>query len=165
MANAIGLSSCIMITLYRGGYADLEASWLEIGESTGLLLLVFFALRLLRALSFRIWSYTFMNEEASESLLQDYLVIDWLRALSLLPLSLMLLSPLDLSISLYTATTLLVLSLLLSIVQTLRRLGGEPDAQVYLFLYLCAHELLPLLYILTAGAYIVTNKIFLNIFI
>lgn len=104
-------------------------------------------LSLLRRALYALWSYVFMPREASELLRGDYNVISVVMALVLIPLSLLSLSPVLAKPALYALCGLLAIVALLRMWQAVRRLAQSYADCVYIFLYLCTHELLPWLYI------------------
>ena len=108
----------------------------------------------LRSRLFRLWRYLFFGGLVGEALRQDYFFLDWLRALSLAPLGLLCLSPLPAPLLLQLTLGLLLLIQGLGILQLIRRLAASSAGYVLLFLYLCAHELAPFLYLLGLGRYL-----------
>lgn len=107
-------------------------------------LLVWFAFY---RISFSMWSYIYMPEEGAQLLKQDYFVIAGIRGLLMLPLTLILLSPVSTSICLWLLGGSFVLCQSLRWLQAVRRLWYGEDSYIYIFLYLCAHELLPWIYL------------------
>ena len=101
-----------------------------------------------------LWRYLFFGGLVGEALRQDYFFLDWLRALSLAPLGLLCLSPLPAPLLLQLTLGLLLLIQGLGILQLIRRLAASSAGYVLLFLYLCAHELAPFLYLLGIGRYL-----------
>lgn len=113
-----------------------------------------YAFLYLRSRLFRLWRYLFFEGLVGEALRQDYFFLDWLRALCLAPLGLLCLSPLPAPLFLQLTLGLLLLIQGLGILQLIRRLAASSAGYVLLFLYLCAHELAPFLYLLGLGRYL-----------
>lgn len=111
---------------------------------------VLWLINILRRWSYGLWSYIFMNREASRRLEQDYINISLLGSVFLMPVALLALSPVASWLSIYFLAGIVCLSAILRIVQALGRLVGHSEGYVYLFLYLCTQELLP--WCLLAGA-------------
>ena len=104
-------------------------------------------LSLLRRLSFALWSYLFMDKRASELLYEDYSTLAALKALLFIPLTFLALSSVTAVFALYGLVVLMLLTIVLRIWQTFSRLGRSFGDYVYIFLYLCTHELLPWAYL------------------
>lgn len=165
LLHALGIATLLLIGLYRGGYISQTATWLDLGYNLGILVGACLGLRLLRSISFAVWGYTFMPYEDRGALAQDRFVLDWLGSLLYPTLSTLMLSPVPLGVSVWVSVGLLSLTLLASVIQTCRRLLHAPGSYIYLFLYLCAHELAPVAYTVALGSYVVSNKVLLNIFV
>lgn len=113
-----------------------------------------YAFLYLRSRLFWLWRYLFFGGLVGETLRQDYFFLDWLRALCLAPLGLLCLSPLPAPLLLQLTLGLLLVIQGLGILQLIRRLAASSAGYVLLFLYLCAHELAPFLYLLGLGRYL-----------
>ena len=102
----------------------------------------------IRSLSFKLWRYILLDNLSGGLLAQDYFFQDWLRALLMALVSLLTFAPLS-TITLWAvAGGVLLLVQLLGIVQVVRRLTQSPTGSLFLFLYLCAHEVAPFLYVI-----------------
>ncbi len=101
----------------------------------------------LRRGSFGLWRYVFMPSEAAEELQKDQMVISLLVLVLSMPVALVALNADLTQFAPLALFSILTFALLLRIVQTIRRLSTRSDGYVYIFLYLCTHELLPWLYI------------------
>lgn len=126
---------------------------LSLGSAWGLLglgSLAILVLYLCRMLSFELWGYTFMDGDQRTLLRQDILVIETIRSLTLLPIGIMSVAPIDTQIKIIALSVHFLLIQLLLIVQGIRRLWNSSSSKVYIFLYLCTHEILPWLYIILA---------------
>lgn len=104
-------------------------------------------LSLLRRLSFALWSYIFMDKRASNLLSEDYRTLAALKAVLFIPLTFLALSSATAVFALYGLVVLMLLTIVLRIWQTFSRLGRSYADYVYIFLYLCTHELLPWAYL------------------
>lgn len=105
-------------------------------------------LSLLRRLSFALWSYIFfMDKRASNLLSEDYRTLAALKAVLFIPLTFLALSSATSVFALYGLVVLMLLTIVLRIWQTFSRLGRSFGDYVYIFLYLCTHELLPWAYL------------------
>ena len=104
-------------------------------------------LSLLRRLSFALWSYIFMDKRASNLLSEDYRTLAALKAVLFIPLTFLALSSATAVFALYGLVVLMLLTIVLRIWQTFSRLGRSFGDYVYIFLYLCTHELLPWAYL------------------
>jgi len=102
----------------------------------------------IRSLSFKLWRYILLDNLSGGLLAQDYFFQDWLRALLMALVSLLTFAPLS-TITLWAiAAGVLLLVQLLGIVQVIRRLTQGSTGSLFLFLYLCAHEIAPFLYVI-----------------
>ena len=102
----------------------------------------------IRSLSFKLWRYILLDNLSGGLLAQDYFFQDWLRALLMALVSLLTFAPLS-TITLWAiAGGVLLLVQLLGIVQVVRRLRQSSSGSLFLFLYLCAHEVAPFLYVI-----------------
>lgn len=102
----------------------------------------------IRSLSFKLWRYILLDNLSGGLLAQDYFFQDWLRALLMALVSLLTFAPLS-TITLWAiAAGVLLLVQLLGIVQVIRRLTQGSAGSLFLFLYLCAHEIAPFLYVI-----------------
>ena len=102
----------------------------------------------IRSLSFKLWRYILLDNLSGGLLAQDYFFQDWLRALLMALVSLLTFAPLS-TITLWAiAAGVLLLVQLLGIVQVVRRLAQGSTGSLFLFLYLCAHEIAPFLYVI-----------------
>ena len=102
----------------------------------------------IRSLSFKLWRYILLDNLSGGLLAQDYFFQDWLRALLMALVSLLTFAPLS-TITLWAiAAGVLLLVQLLGIVQVIRRLTQGYTGSLFLFLYLCAHEIAPFLYVI-----------------
>ena len=102
----------------------------------------------IRSLSFKLWRYILLGNLSGGLLAQDYFFQDWLRALLMALVSLLTFAPLS-TITLWAvAGGVLLLVQLLGIVQVVRRLAQSSTGSLFLFLYLCAHEVAPFLYVI-----------------
>ncbi len=101
-----------------------------------------------RTLSFALWRYAFMSRQGASLLQQDYLLLQLGQLVVLLPLMLLGLSEVSLEVKLWSLVGVVALVQLGRIVQAWRRLWRGAEDGVYLFLYLCTHEIVPLVYTL-----------------
>lgn len=102
----------------------------------------------IRSLSFKLWRYILLDNLSGGLLAQDYFFQDWLRALLMALVSLLTFAPLP-TITLWAiAAGVLLLVQLLGIVQVIRRLTQGSTGFLFFFLYLCAHEIAPFLYVI-----------------
>ena len=102
----------------------------------------------IRSLSFKLWRYILLDNLSGGLLAQDYFFQDWLRALLMALVSLLTFAPLS-TITLWAiAAGVLLLVQLLGIVQVIRRLTQGSTGFLFHFLYLCAHEIAPFLYVI-----------------
>lgn len=117
----------------------------------------------LRSTTFKLWRYILWEGSAGALLSQDYFFQDWLRALLLALLS--LLSFADLPANLLLGLSLGGLSLLQlgGILQVMLRTREASAGYLYLFLYLCAHEVVPILYVITLGTYLMRSTLLPNL--
>ncbi|MDO4707701.1 MAG: DUF4271 domain-containing protein [Porphyromonadaceae bacterium] len=119
----------------------------ELGSYTLWLILGTLTLGLFYLLDYRLWSYLYINGEASVLLRQDYFIISIIRGGALLLLSLLSLTPIPTNLYFWILGICLGIIQLLRCLQGLRRLKQGRQGLFCVFLYLCAHELLPWLYI------------------
>lgn len=147
----------VLVSLARGlfltstllGYLRQSPLWTDYGGTEHLLIylvvgvVVLMFLDVLRRTSYALWAYTFMPLLSARYLDADRLMISYATLPLLLPLPLMALQPSTSELALVALIVVLALGSLLRIVQSLRRLLGSSDGYVYIFLYLCTHELLP----------------------
>lgn len=103
----------------------------------------FVALPLFYHLTFSLWSCLYMPLDGAVKLRQDYFVISLLRVLVLLVMEVVLFSPIDPRVYLWVLVAVLAVVQSLRWLQTFRRLWSTSVDHVYIFLYLCAHEILP----------------------
>lgn len=99
-----------------------------------------------RMLSFALWSYVFMPPDDADLLRQDYVLLQVLELVVLLPLLLVSLSNIPADAKLWCIIGLVGLIQLWRIVQVCRRLWHRAGDGIYIFLYLCTHEITPLAY-------------------
>ena len=102
----------------------------------------------IRSLSFKLWRYILLDNLSGGLLAQDYFFQDWLRALLMALVSLLTFAPLPTPLLLQLTLGLLLLIQGLGILQLIRRLAASSAGYVLLFLYLCAHEIAPFLYVI-----------------
>ena len=118
------------------------------GDYIGLLFVGMYLFLYIRSLSFKLWRYILLDNLSGGLLAQDYFFQDWLRALLMALVSLLTFAPLS-TITLWAiAAGVLLLIQLLGIVQVIRRLTQGSTGFLFLFLYLCAHEIAPFLYVI-----------------
>lgn len=123
-------------------------------QTLGLISAGSYAFLYLRSKLFRLWRYLYLDSTSGDLLTQDYFFQDWLRSLLMAPLALLWLSPLRWELLLGISLGLLSLIQALGILQLIRRLGASDGSYMLLFLYLCAHELAPFLYLIGLGRYL-----------
>lgn len=99
-----------------------------------------------RALSFALWSYVFMDSDDADLLTQDYVLLQLVELVVLLPLLFMALSDISTEGKLWSVVGLVGILQLWRIVQVCRRLWHRAEDSIYIFLYLCTHEIAPLIY-------------------
>ena len=107
-----------------------------------------------RSLSFKLWRYILLDKFSGGLLTQDYFFQDWIRALLMAVVSLLTFAPLTTEALWATAGGVLLLVQLLGIIQVVRRLTQASTGFLFLFLYLCAHEVAPFLYIAGVTIYL-----------
>lgn len=117
----------------------------------------------LRSVAFKLWRYILFDSSASGLLTQDYFFQDWLRALALALLALLSFSPLSQEALVAVSISVLGLVQLLGWVQVMRRTRGSSTGYLYVFLYLCAHEVVPILYLFVAGTYLTRSPLLPNL--
>lgn len=148
----VKLSACLSTTLvtlsfvYHRGLLPvglkLSELFLGVGATTlGLILALH-----LRRLIYHIWAYVYMPPERSERLEYDHLGLHFVLSIWLAFLSLLSLSATTATIAFALMCSAFALISLMRILQTIRRLARHLSDYVYLFLYLCSHELLPWLF-------------------
>ena len=123
--------------------------------------LTIFVLTLLHAKSFNLWRYIFFTGDSGELLDQDYLFQDWIRAL---PLALIALLPIPTQYVLYSVLAIIFTTELVTLWNIMRRLRQVAGGYLLLFLYLCAYEIIPFLYIIGAGIYLTRSDLLPNLF-
>lgn len=101
-----------------------------------------------------VWFETFIPREIGVEISLDQTVVAHLRLMLLLPVQVATLSTLGAEYLLGGTLVALVLPSALRIVQTMRRLWGSPGWYVYVFLYLCTHEILPWGYLIAVMYYL-----------
>lgn len=126
--------------------------------STGIYLFLF-----LRSTTFKLWRYLLFDETEGKLLAQDYFFQDWLRALLLALLTLLSFTPLSSEALILAIISALALVQLLGWIQLFRRARGASAGFLYLFLYLCAHEVVPFLYVIVAGTYLTRTPLLPNL--
>lgn len=136
--------------LQTGGYLYLLGLW-AIGAAAC------YAFLQLRALAFRGWRRLILNEESGGLLRQDYFCLDWLRSLLLAGGTLLSLSSLTPQVQAAIVLGILALIHFVGIVQVIRRLSYANDGYLLLFLYLCAHEISPLIYFILGGSLMIRS--------
>lgn len=149
LSGTIGLSLVVRLeivptTLGAGSYLTLF----------GLGVLLSLVLSAGRYLFFGLWRYVFIPHDAAETLRQDFFVLTQIRLTLLLPLVLLFLSPLPTEVCLWSGVGILASIQLLRMIQCIRRLWPTEGAHVYLFLYLCTHEIVPWLYVAALFAHV-----------
>lgn len=148
----VKLSSCLstsLVTLSFVYHRDLlprglplRDLLLAVGATTlGLIIALY-----LRRLLYYLWAYVYMPPERSERLEYDHLGMDFVLCIWLAVLSLIALSASTATIAFTLMCSAFALLSLMRILQTIRRLARRLGDYVYLFLYLCSHELLPWLF-------------------
>ena len=128
-----------------------------LGGSVGVYLFLY-----LRSVMFKLWRYVLFEPQSGALLTQDYFFQDWLRALALAGLSLLSFADLPASLLAWLSLGTLVAIQLLGWVQLIRRTKGTSTGFLYLFSYLCAHEVVPYLYIIVAGTYLTRSSLLPN---
>lgn len=103
---------------------------------------------------FAFWSYLYMPRDGAQLLGQDYFVLATLRSLLMLPMTLLFLSPASDTLCLWLTAMGFLLLQGLRWVQVFRRLWSGGNVPIYIFLYLCGHELLPWGYLILGIGYI-----------
>lgn len=96
---------------------------------------------------YAIWRYLFIPKARSVLLRQDYWVLNQTCGLLLLPITLLSLTEVPTSALLYAGGGILLVWQLLCVFLAIRRLWDTPESYIYVFLYLCTHEILPWVYI------------------
>lgn len=129
-----------------------------LGGSVGVYLFLY-----LRSVMFKLWRYVLFEPQSGALLTQDYFFQDWLRALALAGLSLLSFADLPASLLAWLSLGTLVAIQLLGWVQLIRRTKGASTGFLYLFSYLCAHEVVPYLYIIVAGTYLTRSSLLPNL--
>lgn len=99
-----------------------------------------------RTLSFGLWRYVFMSKDDADLLAQDYILLQLMQLWSLLPLLFVAFSSALVSLKLWSVVVLVGIVQLCRMVQVCRRLWHSAEDGIYLFLYLCTHEIVPLVY-------------------
>lgn len=107
-----------------------------------------------RSKAFKLWRYVLLDDLTGGLLAQDYFFQDWLRALLMALVSLLTFAPLPTLVLWWIAIGTLVLVQLLGIIQVMRRMSHGSAGGLFLFLYLCAHEVAPFLYIAGVTIYL-----------
>lgn len=107
-----------------------------------------------RSKAFKLWRYVLLDDLTGGLLAQDYFFQDWLRALLMALVSLLTFAPLPTLVLWWIAIGTLVLVQLLGIIQVVRRMSHGSAGGLFLFLYLCAHEVAPFLYIAGVTIYL-----------
>lgn len=126
--------------------------------------LTIFILALLHAKVFNLWRYIFFTGDSGELLDQDYLFQDWIRASMALPLALIALLPIPTQYVLYSVLAIIFTTELVTLWNVMRRLRQVAGGYLLLFLYLCAYEIIPFLYIIGAGIYLTRSDLLPNLF-
>ena len=107
-----------------------------------------------RSKAFKLWRYVLLDDLTGGLLAQDYFFQDWLRALLMALVSLLTFAPLP----------TLVLWWILGIIQVMRRMSHGSAGGLFLFLYLCAHEVVPFLYLVGGGIYLMRSDLLPNLY-
>lgn len=149
-SRSLSLSIVLMSGAVYWGYLPSTISGLPLLAYMGGCVGGLWVLSLLRRMSYALWQYVFMEKEEGELLEGDHLVLSLLGSILLVAPSLLALAPQGVIPSLWLTAGILALILLLRFIQTIRRLSPKNGAYIYIFLYLCTHELLPWIYIATA---------------
>lgn len=144
LANSLSGATIILILLAKSGFISTTNSWdsylfIWLGA-----LLVVLSSFIIRHISYQTWSFVFIPSTQSKYLAQDYFSITLLRAIALLFLQLIALAPLPEGWLIPLCIAVLAPLQLLRIVQAVRRLWGNSGGYIYIFLYICTHELLPI---------------------
>ena len=130
----------------------------------GLFALAIFVILLFHAQVFRFWRYILFSEGQGALLGRDYFFLDWIRARLILLLALATLLPIPaLSLGLIFLGTIILVQIM-TVWGVTRRLKGETGGYLLLFLYLCAHEIIPFLYIIGAGIYLTRSDLLPSLF-
>ena len=117
-----------------------------------------------RSKAFKLWRYVLLDDLTGGLLAQDYFFQDWLRALLMALVSLLTFAPLPTLVLWWIAIGTLVLVQLLGIIQAVRRMSHGSAGGLFLFLYLCAHEVVPFLYLVGGGIYLMRSDLLPNLY-
>ena len=130
----------------------------------GLFTLAIFVILLFHAQVFRFWRYILFSEGQGALLGRDYFFLDWIRARLILLLALATLLPIPaLSLGLIFLGTITLVQIM-TVWGVTRRLKGETGGYLLLLLYLCAHEVVPFLYIIGGGIYLTRSDLLPSLF-
>ena len=126
--------------------------------------LVILVIILLHIQVFKFWRYILFSAEQGALLEQDYFFLDWIRARLVLLLALMTLIPMPaVSLGLIFLGAIILIQIL-TFWGVTRRLKRETGGYLLLFLYLCAHEIVPFLYIIGSGIYLTRSDLLPSLF-
>ena len=143
----------VLRLLSRDGLVP-QGNYIGILSSLALLFAGMYLFLYVRSLSFKLWRYILLDKFSGGLLTQDYFFQDWIRALLMAVVSLLTFAPLTTETLWATAGGVLLLVQLLGIIQVVRRLKQASTGFLFLFLYLCAHEVAPFLYIAGVTIYL-----------
>lgn len=147
LSKALMLSVIALSWLTQANILPKTLGWGQIMSFIGVGVILVSLFELFQYLGHRYWAYLFMSRHVSKRLQHEFASVSVAFTCLLAPVAWMSLLPIESSVLLYILLALLSLRILLRIVQVLRCLLNSSYSNVYVFLYLCAQELLPWCYI------------------
>lgn len=124
------------------------------------IILAFF---LMRRIIYHILGYIFLKKISVKEFLQQYYLLEWVWYFFLLPTMLLTLLPETRLIAIYIFIFFFVVWRILVCISLLRINRSEMGNPLHLFLYLCAHEILPFVYAAVGINYLVNSNTYLMI--
>lgn len=109
-------------------------------------------------LFYMLWGYLFSDNDTRRLWRGSYTLLEWLWGIALFPVAVIYLYAPQLSWFIYLLPVIFVLWRLIIIVKTLRPLPVKKIGFFHVSLYLCAHEILPLVYMMALLEWSVNNK-------
>ncbi len=147
LSNALSGATILLSLTTRLGlietHLEHSAYWLWLGLFAGGIMLLY----CIGNASYAVWSTLYMGYSAGSELRRDYFVLDLVRALLLLPLTLVCLSGVSPQVCGWILLGLLLTIQILRIARAVSRLRATSGGYIYIFLYLCTHEILPWIYV------------------
>ena len=153
LLGSLSMGLTVLRLLSRSGFVP-QGNYIGILSTLALLFGGMYLFLDVRSLSFKLWRYILLDKFSGGLLTQDYFFQDWIRALLMAVVSLLTFAPLTTEALWAIAGGAFLLVQLLGIVQVVRRLTQASTGFLFLFLYLCAHEVAPFLYIAGATIYL-----------